>query len=203
MPRVEWRTTSRLLEGLREFERDDAWSGFVERFRRPIMAFARRLGHSADDAEDVAQETLVTFAQAYREGRYDRERGRLSHWLFGIAYRHALKERQRGSRRESVGGPSRGAGRGSFLLTVPDQREATRAWDHEWERSLLEECLLCVKQEVEPATFQAFEMAALQNRPVAEVAQTLGIATTAVYNAKHRVVKRLRELRSLFEEERS
>jgi DNA-directed RNA polymerase specialized sigma24 family protein len=44
-------------------------------------------------------------------------------------------------------------------------------------------------------------MSALQNRPVNEVAQTLGIATTTVYNSRHRVVKRLRELRRLFEEE--
>jgi DNA-directed RNA polymerase specialized sigma24 family protein len=76
-------------------------------------------------------------------------------------------------------------------------------WDGEWERSLLEECLECVRQEVETATFQAFEMTALQQRPVPEVAETLGIAQTTVYNARHRVVKRLRELRSLFEDERS
>jgi RNA polymerase sigma-70 factor (ECF subfamily) len=197
MVAMEWRTTSTLLEGLREFGRDDAWSGFVERFRRPIVAFARRLGHSADDAEDIAQETLVVFAQSYRDGRYDRTKGRLSHWLFGIAYRQALKERERGARRQAAVPVQ--AQPDSFLSLAPDERAATHVWDREWERSLLDECLSCVRQEVEPTTYAAFEMTVVHSRPAAEVAEALGVAVTAVYNAKHRVVQRLRDLRDLFE----
>lgn len=190
---MDWVTTSTILRDLREFERGATWSAFVERFRRPIISFARRLGHSREDAEDVAQETLATFAEGYREGKYDREQGRLSHWLFGIAYRKALKHRERAAKRE--------VGRGtaddteSFIGSLPDQREATNVWDREWQRSLLDECMRRVREEVEPRTWRTFEMTVLENRPVADVVTTLTMNQTTVYNSKHRVVKRLRELR--------
>ena len=195
---MEWRTTSTILRDLRDFDRDDAWGSFVERFRRPIVSFARRLGHSSADAEDVAQDALVAFAEAFRAGRYQRDKGRLSQWLFGIAYRHALRERERKGRKQAVAAP--GGDRQSFLASIPDEASASQLWDREWESALLTECLDQVRQEVEPNTMRAFEMTALENRAAAEVAAELGIATTAVYNGKHRVVKRLRELRDQFEE---
>ena len=83
---MDWITTSTILEGLKEFEGGDAWERLVERFRRPIVSFIRDLGLAESDAEDVAQETLIAFAEAYREGKYDPAKGRLSHWLFGIAW---------------------------------------------------------------------------------------------------------------------
>jgi len=195
---MEWRTTSTMLRELRDFDRGEAWGTFVERFRRPIVAFAGRLGHTSDDAEDIAQETLLAFAEAFRAGRYDQNKGRLSQWLFGIAYKHALKERQRRRRDRAALEP--GGDRASFLASIPDEAAATQVWDHEWEAALLDECLAHVRQEVEPATMRAFELTALADRPAADVARELGLSVTAVYNGKHRVVKRLRELREQFDQ---
>ena len=72
---MRWVTTTILLENLRNAE-EAAWEQFVNRFRVPIMRFARDLGLAADEAEDVAQETLMDFVRAYRGGQYDREKGR-------------------------------------------------------------------------------------------------------------------------------
>jgi len=199
MQLVEWVTTSTILRDLREFERGETWGAFVERFRRPITSFARRLGHSREDAEDVAQETLAAFAEGYREGRYDREQGRLSHWLFGIAYRKALKHREHAGPREHGRGTADDTT--SFMGSIPDERTATNVWDREWERALLDECMSRVRGEVEPKTWSAFEMTVLENRPVSDVMAALSMNQTTVYNAKHRVVKRLRELRRELDDE--
>lgn len=77
-----WITTTTLLDRLGDYGDQDAWDRFVERFRRPITSFALEVGVPPRDVEDVTQETLVAFAQAFRAGRYDRARGRLRSWLF-------------------------------------------------------------------------------------------------------------------------
>lgn len=73
----EWLTTTMLLQGLSDSANNAAWSRFIERFRAPLLANLRRSGARVQVAEDLAQETLLEFARAFREGRYDWQRGRL------------------------------------------------------------------------------------------------------------------------------
>ena len=61
-------------------------------------------------------------------------------------------------------------------------------------------CLDRVKNEVQPATFQAFELTTMGKLRPDEVAASLGMSKNAVILAKHRVVKRLPELRKQYEE---
>lgn len=63
-------------------ERD--FNALVDRHQQPLRAFLRRLGHSHEEADDLAQETFVTAwtgAQSFRGGSTVRT------WLFGIAWR--------------------------------------------------------------------------------------------------------------------
>lgn len=190
----DWITTSTILDQLADSRRDDAWERFVGRFRRPVVGFARRMGLASEDAEDVAQDTLATFVEAYRAGRYDRARGRLSHWLFGIALRVALGKRRSLRRRARVLSaepldPEQAGGEG----------QAEEAWRAAWEKSLLQAGLARVRQEVEPMTMRAFELVVRGDRTAGQVADELGIPVKAVYNAKYTVLKRLRACRHEFE----
>jgi len=63
----------------------------------------------------------------------------------------------------------------------------------------LQRCLKQVENEVQPSTLRAFQLVALEQRPVAEVAQELGLSENAVTVAKHRVLKRVRELQKMLE----
>lgn len=194
---VDWLTTSTILRDLRDYANEGAWTRFVERFRRPVVRFARQTGLDAAAAEDVAQEALLAFAAAFRAGKYDRDKGRLSRWLFGIAYNHVLRQRQKdareGARLADVGGSA-------FWGEVPDERTAGRTWDEEWENALWCECLERVRPEFEPQSIRAFELVLRDGRSAAEAADELGIPVKAVYNAKHRVLKRLRQLRAELED---
>lgn len=195
---MEWLTTTTVLANLRDYENRAAWERFAARFRRPIVTFARSLGLTDVDAEDVAQETLIAFAEAYRDGQYDRTKGRLSQWLFGIAYRQTLNERRGGARRAArVAAPSDNT---DFWAGVPDETAASQSWDREWEQALLEECIKQVRHEVEPVTLRAFELVVQHQRPPADAATELGVPIKLVYNAKHRVLKRIRELRAELED---
>jgi RNA polymerase sigma-70 factor (ECF subfamily) len=191
---MTWLTTATVLQNLRDFDNRDAWQSFADRFRAPVVSFARSMGLAPVDAEDVAQETLVAFAQAYKDGKYDPSKGRLSRFLFGIAYRQSLRARR------SVGGPGNVVTPGSGVLSqIPDEQTATGIWDTEWERTLLERCLQQVRAEVEPETFRAFELVVREEKTPDEAANTLNVTVKSVYNAKHRVLKRIRELRESFE----
>jgi len=194
----EWITTSTILGGLRDFEDRGAWERFVARFRAPIVSIALGQGLKQADAEDVAQETLLAFADGFRAGRYDVSKGKLSRWLFGIAYRQILRARDAHARRAAdaaLGDEGTGG-----LPEIADEAEATRSWDLEWERAILAQCLERARSEVQPLTFRAFELAALENRDANVVAEELAIDVKAVYNAKHRLLKRIRELRQSMEQ---
>lgn len=194
---MEWLTTSTILDNLRDYNNEAAWGRFVARFRLPIVSFARNMGLPHADAEDVAQETLLAFAQAYRNDSYDRSKGRLSQWLFGIAYRQVLHMFGHRTRRDVQVSPT--GDLTSYWSSLPDEKTATVSWDETWQRTVLEQCLEQVRGETNSATFQAFQLTALAKRPPAEVASELGITRNAVFIAKHRVLSRLRALQEEYE----
>lgn len=194
---MDWITTSTILAGLRDFANTDAWERLSARFRGPIVGFARGLGLSPADAEDVAQETLLAFAEAFRHGRYDREQGRLSSWLFGIALNQVRRYRRADEQRVR---PIAGNGGGtSFWRDLPDPSATRSAWEQEWEQALFAECLEQVRREVEPATLAAFELVVCEQLTAQQAAARLSVPVKTIYNAKHRVLHRIRELRAQLE----
>jgi RNA polymerase sigma-70 factor (ECF subfamily) len=183
-----WITTTTLLDRLNDYDDRHAWDRLTERFRRPITAFALEVGVSPRDVEDVAQETLIAFAEAFRAGKYDRECGRLRSWLFGIAYRQSLAQRRRSARHPSAPEKTPPA-----VDKTSSTALAFQIWDRLWDRFLLERALEQAREEFEPAVYRAFELVALHDRAPADAAAELGVPVKAVYNAKHRVAKRVRE----------
>jgi RNA polymerase sigma-70 factor, ECF subfamily len=196
---MEWLTTTTVLDRLRDANDHSAWSSFVERFRAPITSFSRKLGLGLSDAEDVSQETLMAFLECYRKDAYERGRGRLGHYLFGIAHNKILLARRKiASREVQVSVAEDGT---SFFAAVPDTAAAEQAWEQEWRQATLLQCLEQVRQEVSPQTFEAFRLVVFENAEPAKVAEQLGMTRNAVFIAKHRVAGRLREIRVAFDEE--
>ena len=50
-----------------------------------IERYAARFNLKRADAQDAAQQTLIAFCNAYQQDKYQKEKGRLRVWLFGIA----------------------------------------------------------------------------------------------------------------------
>jgi len=188
-PSHSWITTSTVLQRLKSFEDHDAWAGFAERFRRPVASYARRRGLSDADADDVAQDTLAAFAEAYRDGAYAREKGRLSRWLFGIARNKVESARERNARRLDAG-----AAASAFSSQLAADAPLEAEWRDEWERNLLEHCISSARGEFRGATWRAFEMLVLESRSVEDVVGETGLTRNAVYIAKHRVLGRVQAL---------
>jgi len=196
---MEWMTTTTVLDRLRDAGDHSAWTGFVERYRGPIASFSRKTGLSQEDADDVAQETMMAFLESYRRGGYQRGRGQLSQFLFGIA-RHKIQHARR-----KTGAAARQfsyeADASEAMANVPGADELQQAWDREWRESILMQCLARVREEVAPQTYEAFRLVAVEAREPARVAEQLGMTRNAVFIAKHRVATRLRQLCAACEEE--
>ncbi len=189
------RTTTLLLEGLHDASNDAAWREFDARYRPIIIAFARKLGLSDADANDVAQETLVRFIEEYRANKYDRSRARLGSWIVGIArYRIAGVYRKRERKRESRGE--------SAMFDMSDDVQMTQVWGEQRRRVILQHALneLRTNTKLADHTIRAFEMHVLQQMPVAAVAEELSLTAQEVYLAKSRVAGKLREVVTKFED---
>lgn len=196
-PLRETLTSTTLLAGLRDADNREVWDGFVRRYRPLVLAAVRRHGVPTQDAEDVAQSSLETFCRAYAAGDYDRQRGRLRAWLFGIVHGQV-----RTWRRRARAAPRAGATEIDARLAEIESAEAglEALWEEEWRQAVLRECLAQVAREVEPATLRAFEATALEGREVDVVAAELGLSANAVYGARRRVLARVRELLPLMDE---
>jgi RNA polymerase sigma-70 factor (ECF subfamily) len=190
-------TNTMLLLGLRDQGDDRIWSEFCSRYRPLLVSFARRLGLAAQDAQDAAQEALLAFATAYREGKYDREKGRLRTWLSAIATRK-VRDIQRHRLRDLATGA--GGETKDLIREIPDDRAVADLWDAEWRRAVVSACLQEIRGQVEPTTLQAFELFVLKEWPAESVATHLGISRNAVFLAKRRVLTRMREIQRQLED---
>lgn len=186
-------TTSHLLDGLKDPLNQSVWQAYVGRYRPLMIQYGIRLGLSATDAEDAAQLSLLEFCTAYQADKYDRSRGRLRDWLFGIARNQVLNYRRRhvGRGPMLIGDGSSGT---DFFHALPDEDSLTKVWEEEWRQAIMQQCLAAVRAEVEPRTFEAFELFACQGLPAEDVAARLGISANAVFGAKRRILRRIREL---------
>ena len=193
---MDWVTTTQVLEDLKDSNDALAWSSFRDHFYPVILNFAKTLGLSATDAEDAAQETMLAFLKAFRSGKYHREKGQLSHWLFGVARRVILNFRKRLPRDYVIEDDTTGT---SFWDMVADENAIKHTWDSEWRRMVLERCMQQARKELDQKVFEAFELYAICQRPVEEVSQTLGMSRNAVYIAKSRALSKLRQLQKDFE----
>jgi RNA polymerase sigma-70 factor (ECF subfamily) len=176
-------TSTTLLAGLADANNHGVWTAFVSRYRPILIRLALRAGWPAQDAEDLAQQTLGEFVKSYRNHRFDRDRGRLRDWLFGIARNQMRNAARRRSDAHGQAGPA-----------DLEDAAARRLFDQEWERAVLARCLEEIRGQVGASTYQAFELFALRRVPANSVAAEMGITENAVFLAKRRVLSRLREL---------
>lgn len=188
-------TATVLLEGLLDCANKEAWREFDARYRPIIIGFARKLGLGDEDAADAAQETLVRFLIGYRDGQYDRRRGRLRSWLIGIV-RCCVADlkRARVARRERRGI--------SAIADLPDDNQLTAIWDREHRGAILRQAVAELRDStrLNDRTIRAFELYALKQQPAEQVARGLGLTLHDVYMAKNRVAERLRAILTRLDE---
>jgi len=180
-----------LLERMRDGADALGWQAFFDRYWRPMYAFAKRRGCSDHSAEEVVQEAMLAVFENRHVFRYDRGKGRFRNWLLTVV-RQKLALRRRQADRHPAQALAPGSGPAA---------ETDDDWEEVFERALLAALLHVVQNEVTPETYQAFELTTLHGLSAKEAADLTGLTRNAVYLARRRVSRRLRELGTPYAEE--
>ena len=184
------RTSPTLLGRLRQEPADqDAWARFVERYGPHIYGWCRRGGLQEADAEDVTQMVLTQLARQMRGFDYDPSRS-FRGWLRTLT-RHAwsdfVSDRQRGV---SGSGDSVTL---TALHSVEARDDLEKRLEDLFDLELLAFATGRVQQRVEPRTWEAYRLTALEGLSGAEAAARLGMQVAAVFKAKSNVQKLLQQ----------
>jgi RNA polymerase sigma-70 factor (ECF subfamily) len=183
-------TSTTLLSRLRHEPTDQAaWAEFVRRYGPQIYAWCRRWQLQQSDAEEVTQAVLVKLSQKLRTFSYDRA-GCFRAYLKTVA-RYGWCDFLE-SRRQ----PGLGAG-GSDMLLLLESIEAgndlVERLNAEFDQEIFEEAQCRVRERVEPHTWEAFRLTALEGHTGAFAAGQLGLKVATVFKAKSKVQQMLRE----------
>jgi RNA polymerase sigma-70 factor (ECF subfamily) len=167
-----------------------AW-GELDRLYRPFLrSWFRVHDVPAPDAEDLTQDVLAALHQELPVFEHSGRAGAFRTWLRTACLHRLLGHRRAEGRR---GRPVGGSDFQERLDGIEGSDPNVDAWDREHDQAVLRHLFSRVSEEFEPATLEAFRRLAINEQPVAEVATALGITAGAVYVAKSRVLRRLRE----------
>src|SRR5215469_5899787 len=91
-------TDSQLLESFLSRREDAAFEALMRRHGPMVLGVCRRVLRNAHDAEDAFQ---ATFLVLVRKASSLRSRELLANWLYGVAYRTAMKARTMKAKRRA------------------------------------------------------------------------------------------------------
>jgi len=168
-----------------------AWKDLTALYRPLIVGWLLRQGVPAHEVDDLVQDILLSVVRSLPTFSHSGRRGAFRAWLRNITRHRACDFWRAREPRAAATGDS-GVAEALRQLEDPDS-ELNRRWDEEHDRHVLGCLLDLIEVEFEPTTVQAFRRVALEEAPSAEVAGELGLSVGAVYMAKSRVLKRLRE----------
>jgi RNA polymerase sigma-70 factor (ECF subfamily) len=178
-------TSLTLLDKLRQSPTDQrAWSDFARRYGAQIYQWCRQWKVQDADAQDLTQTVLTNLVGEMRHFVY-RPGGSFRAWLKTIA-RHALGKWIEQRKRLAPASDE-------LLAGLPGVDDLATRLEEEYDRELLQTALLRVAQRVEPQTWEAFRLTALEGQSGAAVAARVGLQVAMVYVARSRVQKMLRE----------
>jgi RNA polymerase sigma-70 factor (ECF subfamily) len=175
-----------LLERLRTGQAG-AWERLAGLYGGTVYVWCRRAGVSEADAADVCQEVFTAVARHIADFRRERPGDSFRGWLWTIT-RNKVRDHWRRQTDQA-----RAAG-GTTALQVMNQVAADAGTEAEAEPGdLYRRALELIRSEFEERTWRAFLMVTVEGRLPADVAAELSTTPGAVYIAKSRVLKRLRQ----------
>ena len=174
-----------LLDRLRLPDSQEPWRRFVDLYTPLLQYWARRFPLQPADQLDLVQEVLTALCTELP--RFERRPGkRFRGWLWMIML-NKYRERQRRLRARPVTTAS------SALVELEEPCIQDEIEETEYRQYLVNRIMQLMQAEFEPTTWKACWAFVVQARSAKEVAEELGITTNAIYLAKARVLRRLRE----------
>lgn len=166
-----------------------AWSRLVHTFGPIVYRWCRCSGVPPEDASDVVQEVFTSVARGIGEFERRKAEGSFRSWLATITRNRARDYfRRQASRLPSIGGSE-------ALERLQQHAEAldSSISADDVRSSVCHQVLRSVQAEFEPATWQAFWLTTIEDKSTDQAAEQTGLSKASIYQAKSRVLRRLRQ----------
>jgi len=183
-------TRRSLLSRLRDCEDQDGWREFFNCYWRLIYNVARHAGLDDATAQDVVQNTFIYLSRRMPRFHYDPERGSFKSWLRRVTRsRISVYGRRAQSKEPPLPELSLEDRDASVWESIPDPGPDAldQVWQREWEDNLVKTALRRIRPKVSAQQLMIFELAALGEVPLKQVARKLEVSLMQVYLSRHRV----------------
>ena len=167
-------------------KRPEAWTRLVDLFGPVVYRWCRVSGVAPEDAADVVQEVFAAVAAHVGDFQRRDGNGGFTAWLATIT-RNKIRDHFRHNSPRARGGTDAR----ERLEQLPEPIEPSDV--AEADRGLPRRGLELVRAEFENRTWEAFWRATVDGHAPADIAEELGMSVAAVYQAKSRVLRRLRQ----------
>lgn len=190
-------TRPSLLVRLADRADQEAWHEFAQIYGPVVYRLALRKGLQHADAEDLAQQVLTAVSKAIDRWQTDPTRAKFRTWLNRIAHNLIINALTRSA-------PDRAAG-DSLTLDRLHQAAADGPDSDlvrmEFRREVFRWAADRIRDEFRSGTWDAFWLTAIEEHTIDEAARRLGMSCGAIYAARSRVMRRLKEKVLEFDED--
>ncbi|QDT60570.1 RNA polymerase sigma factor CnrH [Stieleria bergensis] len=182
-------TRASLVLRLRDRDDHGAWGDFVDSYGPMLYRFIRSRGLQDSDASDLVQDVMRSVGMAIGRLDYAKEKGGFRAWLFTIT-RNKLSTYF--EKRKRIGPTANDTAQFEMLGQIAGNDELQQQWELEHQRQLIAQAMADLKPTIEPKTWSAFELTAIEGMSAEEAGKQTGMSKGAVYVARSRVTAKLR-----------
>ena len=183
---LKYPTTSKTLLDKIASGDEISWDEFYQKYAPIVTALAVYKGLSGTDADDVCQQVMMQFFKQSKTFKFDPDIARFRTYFGRIVNAKIINYFRRKENKEILVD--------DVMPDIPVDPEIEAIYMSEWRKTLLIEAQQKLKERVAPETYQAYELYAVQGRPVEKVAAYLDCSVNQVYQAKKRCFAMMREI---------
>lgn len=185
-------TSLTLLQRVKRRDDQPAWERFVRLYTPLLHRWVMRAGFNDLDAADLVQDVFGVLLIEMPRFEFDGTRGPFRAWLKTVTVNKCRESQRRRQPVRAHGGDDGG------LPALADDRELEAFWEVEYRSQLVRRAMEIMQQQFEPRLWQCCWEMTVNGLSAAQVGESLGMSEAAVYVAKFRVLRHLRqELRDL------
>lgn len=174
-------TRATLLQRVRDSRDAEAWEEFFALYAPLLQGYARALGLSAPDAEDVRDQCLLVVVQRIGTFHYDRARGSFKGWLHRLARDKVI---------DALRKPRDPRPATEVLLALPDAGDGPdEAWEREWRAEHLRFALAEVRRAEDGPGSELIDLLLEGALSAKEIGERTGLNQNQVYKARARLVE--------------
>jgi len=184
-------TSLSLLDKLIRQPDSESWTRLADIYSPLLRGWLGRYGIQSSDVDDLVQEVLLTVSRELPGFEHSERRGAFRSWLRTILV-HRLRNFWRARQHRPI------ATGDSDLMQqldeLADQNSTmSRVWNQQHDQHVVDRVLELIQPKVAPKTWEAFRRRSIEGTAANVVARELGMSIDAVYAAKSRVLKMLRQ----------